>query len=155
MPCSSSLAGLSETRLFPRAAGFIPRSQERAERAQVEVQIAVLEPELDLELLHPLCELHERLTQALDLLVGERPSLHPPERLALHQLPQQLDERQDELREAALDPLRIGLDPPRQGVLHAVELGDEPVQIALRCEDAIGLVAARQDAAPPALAAKL
>src|SRR5213593_3460888 len=45
--------------------------EQVAERAEAEVEVAVLEAELRLELLHPPLELHERLAEALDLLVGQ------------------------------------------------------------------------------------
>jgi hypothetical protein len=69
---------------------------------------------LALQLLHPLLELHEGLPEPLDLLVRERSGLHPPERLPLHQLPQQLHEGEDQLREALFDTLRVGVDAARQ-----------------------------------------
>ena len=70
------------------------------------------------QLVHPLGELHERVAQALDLLIGERPGLHPVKRLPLHQLPQELDERQHELREAALHSLSVDGHAPRQRGRH-------------------------------------
>ena len=42
-----------------------------------------------------------------------------PQRLALHQLAQQLDDREHELREPALDVLRVGVDAARERVVEA------------------------------------
>ena len=62
-----------------------------------------VEPELVPQLVHALLELHERAAEALDLVVGQAAAVDAPQRLALHQLAQQLDHREHELREAALD----------------------------------------------------
>src|SRR6266480_2260447 len=91
---------------------FLPASfhaglQKIAQRAEVQVQIALFELEVLGQLLHAAVELHEGLPEPLDLVVGERSGLHPPQCLALHELPQQLNEREDELRQALLDFLRI------------------------------------------------
>src|SRR5690242_11611805 len=82
------------------------------QRSEVEVQVGVLEPERRLELLHAVGEEHERLPEPLDLVVVERPLLHAAKRLTFHQLPQELDQRQDELCKAAFDLLRVGVDAP-------------------------------------------
>ena len=89
--------------------------QKIPERSEVEIQVRVGEPELLLQLVHALGELHERLPEPLHLLVVERPLLHAAERLALHQLPQQLDQGEHELGEPALDELvrdYLGTTPP-------------------------------------------
>src|SRR5439155_20607933 len=87
-------------------------SQQPAERSQVEVEIAVGELEVLLELLHALFQRHERRAQPLDLVVAEPARLDAADGLALHELAQQLDEREHELREPALHVRAIlGLDP--------------------------------------------
>src|SRR5947199_2732961 len=86
------------TRLRP-----MENSEQVSERLEVQVQVAVLETELALQLLHPLLELHERLAEPFDLLVRQRPLVHPAQRLPLHQLAEQLDQRQHELSQALLD----------------------------------------------------
>src|SRR5689334_1250410 len=72
--------------------------QQVSERTEVQIQVGIREPELRLELLHPVGEEHEGLSEALDLVIVERPLLHASQRLPLHQLPQELDQRQHELR---------------------------------------------------------
>src|SRR5947207_2167314 len=108
-PCSFSFQSVSDSTI-PITLGFIPALEQVSERPEVDVQVTVLQLEMLLELLHTLIEPHEGLPHALDLLVGQRVQLHTPQRLPLHQLAQQLDQRQHELREAALDLVRIGVD---------------------------------------------
>src|SRR5205085_1190845 len=118
-------------RRFPRYSTFTP-SEQTPERAQVEVELRVLQPERGLQLLHALLEEHERLSEALDLVVSQRALLHPAERLALHQLAQELDQRQDELRQTAFDLLRVGVDSPREGVADLLERARDPCDVAVR-----------------------
>src|SRR5256885_15300781 len=105
---------------FPGRANPLP-SEEVPERPEVEVEVLVLEPELRLQLLHPLAQPHERLAEPLDLLVRQGSLLHPPHRLALHQLAEELDQRQDELRQAALHRLRVAVDPAREDAAELLE----------------------------------
>src|SRR5690349_11005488 len=77
--------------------------------AEVEVQVLGLELEVLAELLHLLLEQHEGLSQPLDLIRGESAALDSPQRLALHQLADQLHQRQHELREPLLEALGIGV----------------------------------------------
>src|SRR3954454_21860157 len=76
-------------------------SQQPAQRAEVEVEVFVVEPERVLQLVHAGFERHQRAAQALDRLVVETTGLDAAERLAFHQLAQQLDERQNERGEPA------------------------------------------------------
>src|SRR5436190_6152075 len=99
-----------------------PASEKISERAEIEVEIALLEAELGLQFFHSLGEPHEGQPEPFDLLVVERALLHSPKRLALHQLPQQLDQGQDELRKSLLDLLRVGRDPARCDVQVALEV---------------------------------
>src|SRR5207248_5846911 len=112
-------------------------SEEVAERPEVQIQVAVLEPELGLELLHAALELHERLAEALDLLVGQGALLHAAKRLPLHQLAEQLDEGEDELREALLDLLGVGVHAPRERALEPVELAGHGVEVARAAEQPV------------------
>ena len=84
-------------------------SEQIAERPEVEIEIALLEPEVLRELVHALFELHERLAETLDLLVVEVPRLHAAKRLTFHELPEQLDQSEHELREPALEALLVAL----------------------------------------------
>src|SRR5918992_1116637 len=126
---------------FLRATHDGPRetSEQIAERPEVEVQVAVLEAELALELLHPTLELHERLAEPLDLLVGERALLHPTQRLPFHQLPEELDQRQH-----LLHALGICVDSLGEGRADAVELRGELLEVGRAVED---LVVPRRHAA--------
>src|SRR4051794_14650132 len=84
------------------------RSEQVPERPEVEVEVLVAQPEMLFQLVHPLCELHEGLAEPLDLVVVERAQLHPSQRLAFHQLAEELDQSEDELRKPSLDRFRIG-----------------------------------------------
>src|SRR3954471_15149672 len=120
LPVGVVAAVATATRSVPQA-GDAP-SQEVSQRAEVEVEIRVLQAELGLELVHSLREAHEGEAETLGLVVVERPPLHPPKRLALHQLAQQLDQRQHELREPLLDLLRVGFDTARRRGAAAAEI---------------------------------
>src|SRR4051794_38294329 len=84
-----------------------PSLQEPSERPQVEVQVLLLQAERLPELLHPLLEQHERLAEALDLVRGQRAALDAPKGLTLHELSQQLDQRQYEPGESLLHVLAV------------------------------------------------
>src|SRR5207247_9160705 len=87
-------------------------------------------PEVLAPLLHPPFGLHAALPEAVDLLVRERALLPPAERLPFHQLSEQLDERQHELRQTLFPLFGIGIDAARhchgdpvELACHAVEVG--------------------------------
>src|SRR5690349_6825360 len=111
--------------------------EQASERTEVEVEIGVVEPELPLQLLHAVGEEHERLPETLDLVVVERALLHAAERLALHQLPQELDQRQHELGETALDLLRVGVDAPREHVAEPLERSRDAIDVAVRSHELV------------------
>src|SRR5204862_1959937 len=121
-------------------------SNQVSKRSEVEVQVRVVEAEVRLQLVHPLLELHERHPQPLHLVVAERAAFDAPERLALHDLAKELDQCQDELREPALELLRVRVDPPRQRVLDLLEAAREVTDVAAAREH---LVPARVHAAAP------
>jgi hypothetical protein len=81
----------------PRVRAAAP-SQQPAEGAEVEIQVFLRQPKVVSELLHPLLERHQRLTESLDLVTAQPTGLYSPYRLPFHQLPEQLDQRQHELR---------------------------------------------------------
>src|SRR4051812_15026017 len=89
-------------------------SEQAAKRAKIEVEVLGVEIELGAQLLHALVELHERGPQAFDLLGGQPAGVDPPQRLALHQLAQQLDDREHKLAEALGDVLRVCGDAVRR-----------------------------------------
>ena len=55
--------------------------------------------------------LHQAQAEGLDLLVAEVALVDASQRLGLHQLAHQLDDRQHQLEEVALDRLGVGLHP--------------------------------------------
>src|SRR3954470_8854824 len=110
-------------------------SQQAPERPQLQVEVLVLEAELRFQLVHALGELHERLAHPIDLVVGEHSFVHPPQRLAFHQLPQELDERQDKLCETTLDRLRVGADARRERIHRAAGAARNTVEVAGRPEE--------------------
>src|SRR3954454_13088279 len=116
-------------------------SQQITERPEIEIEVLLLEPEVLGELVHALLELHERLAETLDLLVVEVPDFHAAERLALHQLPQKLDQREHELCKPTLDVLRVRHDPSRQRAARAFEIARKRRQVAAREQQPVDAVA--------------
>src|SRR3954467_15266362 len=94
-----------------------PASEQVAERPEVQVQVLRVKAELCAQLLHPLVQLHERPPQAFLLIRRKRSAVDAAQRLALHELAQQLDDREYELREPALELLGVGVHTPRQRVV--------------------------------------
>ena len=83
-------------------------------------------------------QLHQGLPEALDLLLGEVAGLHAAQRLALHELAEQLDEREHELGEPALGVLGVGLDAAGQRVVEAAQVARERVQVDRRGQHLVG-----------------
>src|SRR5436190_1721060 len=132
-----SLLSLRASCAYFLLASFHAGLQQIAQRTEIQVQIALFELEVLGQLAHAAVELHEGLPEPLDLLVGKRSGLHPPQRLTLHELPQQLDEREDELRQAFLDLLRIRVDAARECLRQMLELAGDPVQVALDVDELV------------------
>src|ERR671910_520094 len=76
---------------------------DQLDGAQVEIQVFRLKTEATANLTDGLLELHERRANGLDLRLGERMLLHAADRLTLHQLSQELDDRQYQLGDRFLD----------------------------------------------------
>src|SRR3712207_960486 len=113
-PFRAGAASLKEPR---KAAGLRSRfSNQLADGAEVEVEVFVLKPELRLQLAQLLFELHQGEAQLLDLLGRKVAAFHPAHGLLFEQAADQLDQRQDELRQALLDRLRIDVDALGQRV---------------------------------------
>src|SRR5690349_21222906 len=85
--------------------------QKRAERPQIQVEVFDGETEVVPQLGHPVFEGHQSRSDLLDLVVGERPLVHPAQGLTLHQLAQQFDEGQDQGHQPLLHRFRVGVDP--------------------------------------------
>src|SRR5215213_5329287 len=114
------------------------RSEQSAERPEVQVEVRILKAESLLQLIHSRLERHERASQPLDRGFVQATGLHAPERLPLHELSQKLDHREHELREPALDALGIGADPTRQRVVEPPEISREGVEIERRVQQLVG-----------------
>src|SRR5437867_9998973 len=82
-------------------------SDEAAERAEVEIEIFGSEAEAAADVADRFFQPHERLSHVLRLRGRERAGLHAADRLALHELPQELHERAPEPRDRALHILGI------------------------------------------------
>src|SRR3954451_8502213 len=100
-----------------------------------QVEVVVVEPELAAQLLQAPLEPHEGLSHPLDLLGRQRAALDAPQRLALHELADDVDEREHQPGEPLLDVLGVGLDAAAQRGAQAVEVahvklhgGQGPVQ---------------------------
>src|SRR5579884_3081165 len=122
---------------FPRPSLLMRLLQKAPERAEIEVEVLVAKTERLLQLVHPLAQPHEGQSEPLDLLVAERPGVHAPQRLALHQLAEQLDQRQHELREPLLHLLRVRGHAPRRPVGSRIQAAGDRLDIAARDEQAV------------------
>src|SRR5215213_524756 len=63
--------------------GRAKQSPQAAQRPEIDVQIVVRQAERRLQLTHALVQLEQCQPQPFDLLVGQRPAVHPPNRLVL------------------------------------------------------------------------
>src|SRR5688500_6903841 len=106
--------------------------EKLSDRPLLAVEVLDFEAERLPQLLHALLELHASLAEALDLVVGERAGFHAADGLSLHELAEQFDDRQRELREAALDVVRVGVDARRQAGVELVEPAEQVVEVAGR-----------------------
>ena len=109
---------------------------------------------------------------ALDLVGIERALIHPPQRLPLQQLPDELDQREHELHHRSADVFRVGVPAARRGlplfvetlakllgdqlqlfevVSHAKAYGGEGpvITTCTRCRSAARVMAARYASARP------
>ena len=84
------------------------------ERAEIEVQSSGVRPNL-LPISRSSPRAHQRVADRFDLLARQRLLLHAPDRLPLHQLAQELDDRQHELRDRLLHVVRLRIPSHRRG----------------------------------------
>jgi len=96
---------------------------QSAQRSEVNVEILVRESEDRLQLVHPVVQLEQGESKALDLLIRQRATIHAADRLVLQNLTQQFYHGQHESRKALLDSFRIGVDAFRQRAGNGVERG--------------------------------
>jgi len=82
---------------------------------------------------HLLFEAHESYTHPFYFSVAQRSPLHPPDRLALEQLPKELNERQDELRESRTRTLGIDVDPLGQERTKAIDIAAKGCDLVSWC----------------------
>src|SRR5689334_9771750 len=106
-----------------------PHLDQLSEWAEVDVQVLLLELEVLAELFHLLLEQHERLSEPLDLFRRERAPLDPAQSLTLHQLANQLDQGQHQLRETLLEALAVRVDASPARRSESIELIAEKLQI--------------------------
>src|SRR5439155_13140644 len=104
---------------------------------QVEIQVFVLEPELPSQFLPTAGEQQERLAKSLDLFRRERAALDSPQRLPLHQLAKQLNEREHELRQALFEVFAVSVDPAAQGGVEPLQLVAEQLEVAVAGEQPV------------------
>jgi hypothetical protein len=81
---------------------------------RAEIDIEAVELEVLLEGGHLLLEAHQRRPEALDLRRVQAPALDAAQRLLLEEPADQLDERQDEPGQPALDLIGLEVDPARE-----------------------------------------
>src|SRR5204862_7129460 len=112
-------------------------SEQVPERAEVEVEVLRVEPELLAQLLHALVELHEGAAEPLDLVVGEAAAVDAAERLPLHELAEQLHDREHQLREAALQLLGIRVHAACEGAVERRKVARERVEVQRGMEDLV------------------
>lgn len=75
-------------------------------------------------------QLHEDLTEPLDLFVAQGAGLNAPERLAFQELAQKLDRGQDQFGQPPFYPFGIGVDPAVQGTAGPLQFRGEGLQVA-------------------------
>src|SRR5690606_1749532 len=117
------------TRLGSRVGG-----QQRAERPEVDVEIFDAQVVAAAQLRHRLVEPHERHPQRLYLLVAEVTLVDAAQGLSLHELPDQLDDGENELEQVAFHRIRIGLQPLREDARQSRCTHAEPPSCAARTE---------------------
>src|SRR5688572_25774637 len=83
------------------------------DRAEIEIQLFGRDVELLREIQDGFLQAHQRKADRLGLRVRQRSRLHPPDRLTLEQLPNQLHQRQHELQHRLPHVVRIGVPPRR------------------------------------------
>src|SRR5262249_17139293 len=106
-------------------------SDEAAERTEVEIEIFGSRADPPADVADRLLESHECLAHVLGLRGGERTGIHAADRLTLHQLTQELDQRENEPRDRALHVLRIGVPARRRQIADApLQLGAQRFQLA-------------------------
>src|SRR3954452_16712858 len=106
-----------------------PHLEQFSEWAEVDVQVLLLELEVIAQLFHLLLEQHEGLAEPLDLVGRERAPVDSPQRLALHQLADQLDEREHQLGQPFLEAFAVRVDAPAARRSESIEFLPEQVQV--------------------------
>jgi hypothetical protein len=87
-----------------------------SQRTEIEVQILGGEAKEFADVPDGLFEPHQRNADGFNFFRGQRLLLHPPDRLTLHQLPQEFDNRQYQLRHRSLNIVGLGVPAQRRGV---------------------------------------
>src|SRR5712692_497146 len=104
-------------------------SHQLPRRAEIEVKIFRREAELLADVADRLLEPHQRDAHRFDFFRRERLLFHAANGLAFHQPPQELDDRQYELRDRFLHVLGLGIPSHRRGA------APRTVALGRRCLD--------------------
>lgn len=85
-------------------------------------------------------KLHQRESNSLNLLIGETAAVHTAYCLSFENLPQELDQRQHQLREPLLDTFRVHVYPLGQRATYVLQLTTECFEVfgRQRCRAARG-----------------
>src|SRR5438552_6495156 len=86
-----------------------------SDRSQIEIEVLGFETEPAAHVANGLFERHQRFADRFDFFARQRFLLHSPNGLTLHQLAEELDERQYELGDRLLHFLRLGIPSQRSG----------------------------------------
>src|SRR5581483_6832041 len=122
---------------------------ETSRRTEIEIEILGREAEALADVADRFLELHQRDAHGFNFFTSQRLFFHPPDRLALHESTQELDDRQDELRDRFLNVLGLRVPSERRGLPARRRRGCEPLlqfatkRTQLRSGDARGLRRAR------------
>src|SRR6266850_2849891 len=95
--------------------GFMQcESQQFTDRTEIEIEILGKDAKLRGDIDDRLLQLHQRPAHLLGLFIGQRTGFHAADRLALEESSDEFDERQYELRDRALDVVRIRVPAKRR-----------------------------------------
>src|SRR5436190_21013654 len=89
------------------------RSHEFTDRSEIEIEILRFESEAAADVANGPFERHQRRADGVGLAPRQRLLIHPPNRLALHQLAQELHQRQHQPGDRFLHVLRFGIPSRR------------------------------------------
>ena len=92
----------------------IRRWQQVAQRPKIDVQVLWPKPEVFAQVVHGLLQTHQAQPESFHGFVRQVAGLDPSYRLPLHELAQELDDRQDEPAKVPSHTVRVRVDTRRQ-----------------------------------------